>query len=368
MYRARLKRDLERWSAMGLISEREAQAMLGDHDANASSFSLGSVLLILAVVLLSAAVILLVAANWQAIPRLVKISVVIAFIWVFHCGGAVFIALKRQALGESLLVLGAASFGGGLALVGQLYHMSGDQLDFLYVWIGASVLSCVLFRSGVMLGLVAVLCVATVVVGVDQDNFDWTSQTALLSPTLSALILLLSFWAGNERIRHVAYSLLLVWLIWLYAQNMDVMIAVAFLVGGFGVFASVSLSTLYGMHVFRLAATYGLALTVVGLGLLSIEYQSGLRLALVAAVSVAVSIAALVIKGRDDGVVRAMAYLIFAGDTLYLSFVTVDSMLDTSGFFLISGIIVAALAFGVSRLEKLLAANRAPVKEGADAS
>lgn len=342
--------------------------MLDDHDAQASSFSIGSVLLMLSAVLLSAALLLLVAANWQAIPRLVKVSVVIAFIWGFHCGGALLISLGRRALGQMLLVLGVASFGGGLALVGQLYHLSGDQLDFLYVWNGAAVLSCILFRSGAMLGFVAALSIATVAVGLDQYDFDWTIQTVILPPALSALILVLSFWAGNERVRHVAYLLLLGWVVWLYARDMEIFVAFAFVAGGFGVFSVITLLNLYRMQVFRLAATYGLALAVIGLALVNIEYDSGLRLAFVATTSVAISIAALIIKGREDGVVRAMAYLIFAGETLYLSFVTIDSMLDTSGFFLISGVLVALLAFGVSRLEKLLAANRVLTKEGVDVS
>lgn len=358
MYRARLKRDLDRWTAMGLISESDAQAMLKDHDAQASSFSLGGVLLILSAVLLSLAILLLVAANWQAIPRLVKVSAVIALIWGFQCGGAVALAFGRMAMGQALLVLAAASFGGGLALVAQLYHLSGDPLGLFYVWIAAATLSCVLFRSGVMAGFVAALCVATTAMALDQFNFDWSMQTLLLPPGFALLIIALSFWAGPERVRHVAGVLLLGWLLWLYGQNTDVALAIGFVAAGFAVFAGAGLSRFYAFHIVQLAAIYSLALTVAGLMLLNIEYDHGLRLAIVAVAAVVISVAALIIKGRDDGAVRAMAYLIFAGQTLYLSFQTIDSMLDTSGFFLISGLLVALLAFGVSRVEKLLSAKR----------
>lgn len=368
MYRARLKRDLDRWVANGLVNERDAQAMLADHDAQASSFSVGSVLLVLSAVLLSASILLVIAANWQAIPRLMKVSVVIALIWGFHCGGAILIALGRKALGQGLLVLGAASFGGGMALVGQLYHLSGDELDLFYVWLTAAVLSCIFFRSGVMLGFVAALCMVTVAVGFDRYNFDWTMQTVLLPPALSCVIILLSFWAGNLRVRHVAGVLLLAWLVWLYAHTTDVRIAIAFVAGGFGVFAALALTKLYEWHLARLLATYALALSAIGLALVNIEYSTGLSLAFVSIVSLVISVAALVMKGRDDGMVRAMAYMIFAGETLYLSFQTIDSLLDTSSFFLISGLLVALLAFGVSRLEKLLSQNRGLKKESADAS
>lgn len=368
MYRAKLKRDLMRWTAMGLVNEHDAQAMLADHDAQASSFSVGSVLLVLSAVLLSASILLVIAANWQAIPRLMKVSVVIALIWGFHCGGAMLIAFGRTVLGQGLLVLGAASFGGGMALVGQLYHLSGDELDLFYIWLAAAVLSCVFFRSGIMLGFVAALCVSTLWVAFDRYNFDWTTQTVLLPPALSCIIVLLSFWAGNVRVRHVAGFLMLGWLIWLYAQTTDVWIAIAFATGGFGVFAVLSLTRLYDSHVARLVATYALALSAIGLALINIEYSRGLPLAVVSIASLAISVAALVMKGRDDGMVRAIAYMIFAGETLYLSFQTIDSLLDTSSFFLISGLLLALLAFGVSRLEKLLSKKRGLKKEGVDAS
>ena len=65
----------------------------------------------------------------------------------------------------------------------------------------------------------------------------------------------------------------------------------------------------------------------------------------------------LALEGRDMGAVRYLAYVTFAVEILYLSFVTIDSMLGTSGFFLLSGLIVAVLAFVVIRMEKLFAAK-----------
>ncbi len=362
MYRARLRKDLDRWSAMGLISEQQAQAIITDHDAQKSSFSIGGVLLILSAVLLSAALLLLVAANWQAIPRLLKVSAVIAMIWVFHMGGAVALAYGRGAIGQALLVLGAASFGGGLALVGQLYHLSGDPLAIFYVWIAMATLSCVLFRSGVMAGSVVVLCLKTLTLVLDYHGLNPSGEALLLPPGFAVLIMVLSFWTGYERVRHTAFLILLGWLVWLSVQTMQVGFAMAFVVGGFAVFAGVSLSHFYERQMVRLAGVYSLLLAVIGLLLLHLEYPDGLPLAVLALVAVIMSVVALIIKGRDDGVVRAIAYLIFAGATIYVAFATIDSMLDTSGFFMISGVLVALLAFGVSRLEKRLSAHRAAGK------
>jgi uncharacterized membrane protein len=64
------------------------------------------------------------------------------------------------------------------------------------------------------------------------------------------------------------------------------------------------------------------------------------------------AIAAIAVEGRDNGAVRYLAYAAFAAEVLYLSYQTIDSILGTSAFFLLSGLVVALLAFVVVRLEK----------------
>ena len=64
------------------------------------------------------------------------------------------------------------------------------------------------------------------------------------------------------------------------------------------------------------------------------------------------SIAAIALDGRDNGAVRFLAYSAFAAEVLYLSYETIDSILGTSAFFLLAGLVVAILAFIVIRLEK----------------
>ncbi|MUZ57112.1 DUF2157 domain-containing protein [Agrobacterium vitis] len=361
MYRAKLKRDLDRWTDMGLISKQAAEAMIEDHDGRAGNFNIGGVLLMLSAVLVSAAILLLVAANWQAIPRLVKVSCLILLIWGFHGGAAFCLAQGRQASGHALLVLGAASFGAALSLVGQLYHLSGDLLDLVYLWIGMASLSCVLFRSGAMAAFVGVLALGLAAATLDQFDFSWTPETVWTPPLLAALVTCLALFTGNIRVQHISGLLILGWLGWIYAEVMQSGLAMVYVALGVTAFAASALPLLARYMSVQIAGFHGLLLAAMGLFILNIDYDHGLSLALVAVTAVGISIVALVLRGRHDGVVRALAYLIFAGEILYLSFTTIDSLLGTSGFFLIAGVIVALLALGVSQMEKLLGTRKRPM-------
>ena len=129
MYRARLERDFKHWIDKGLLQDNAARAMLAEYDGRESTFRAGRVLLILAALLLSASILLLVAANWEALPRLARVAGIVALIWGFHFAAGWLLRASRAALAAAALVLGAAAFGGGIALIGQMYHLSGDAAD-----------------------------------------------------------------------------------------------------------------------------------------------------------------------------------------------------------------------------------------------
>ena len=82
MYRGRLERDLDRWVGQGLIDGDTSRRMLAEFDSRESAFSLGRVLMMIAALLIAGAVLLLVAANWDAIPRLARLIGIVALIAV----------------------------------------------------------------------------------------------------------------------------------------------------------------------------------------------------------------------------------------------------------------------------------------------
>ncbi len=92
-----VERLIERWQNEGLIDAQTASRLNLDLEKRRSVFSLGSVLATLGGLLLGAAVIMLVAANWQEMPRLMRIGVIFVLIWASYLGGA-----WRQARGDKV--------------------------------------------------------------------------------------------------------------------------------------------------------------------------------------------------------------------------------------------------------------------------
>ncbi len=367
MYRGRIERDFALWVSKGLLSAPSAEAMLAEYDARESSFSVGRVLLTLAAVLLSAAVLLLVAANWETIPRIARVAGIGALIWIFYLSAALCLSRALNGIGAALLVMGTLTFGGAIALVGQMYHLSGDTVDAMLVWLAGACVATIVFRSGALAVVSGFLSWAVfgVLVMENKSTFEGNGVIYLV-PLLCIIVIALVRYTGASRARHLAYLLMLGWLGWLYLEISEPLLAAVFFVVGFACFlaASLPVSPLHRLAREAGAAPsfYSFLLTIIGLAALHVELDGVGPNVAVSAVTLAVSLAGIGIAGRMNGAVRYLGYAVFAGETLYLASETLGSILGTSGFFLISGIVVALIAWIVIRLEKRLSAK--PAVEG----
>lgn len=356
MYRGRLKRDLALWVEKGLLDRQKADALLGELDSRPSAFSVGNVLLILAAVLVAAAILLLVAANWEAIPRPARAGGLVLLIWVFHLAAGLAQARGASAIGAALLVLGSASFGAALSLVGQMYHLTGDISDMMIVWFCVTGISAALFCSTALTAFAGLLAWAALAFYVDDNNWTWDPLYGWMAPAMALVLLALVYRTGADRVRHMAYLLMIAWLVWLYGLHDEVTTALVLAGVGIACFLIVSIK---GSPLRPLAeragaapAFYAFLLAAIGLGLLHLDYDQGANLALLGLATLAFAIAGIALSGRDNGAVRYLAYLIFSAELLYLSFVTIDSILGTSAVFLMSGLVVALLAWLAFHLEK----------------
>ncbi len=364
MYRGRIEKDFNTWISKGMLDAGAAKAMLAEYDARETVFSAGRVLLVLAAVLLSAAILLLVAANWEAIPRLLRVCGIVGLIWAFYLSAAFCLGRGFRGMGAALLVLATMTFGGAIALVGQMYHLSGDAADALLVWFAASCVAALVFRSAVL----SVLCgfLAWAVFGqlvIDNDaTFDGNGYIYLV-PLLIVIVIGLVRYTNGGIARHLAYLLALAWLGWFYIELPEVWLAA--LLFGAGILAflitSLPVSPLYrfARDAGAAPAFYSFALAVMGLAALHTEVDGVGQEIAIGAMTLGVALGGIAIAGRLNGAVRFLGYAVFAAETLYLASETLGSILGTSGFFLISGVVVGLIAWLVIRLEKRLAARTA---------
>jgi hypothetical protein len=148
-YRRHLEADLVKWVSAGVISDDAAQAIRKVRFSDEATSRLPGIFAMLGALMLAASVSAFVAANWQEIPRLVRLAGILAII-----AGCFFPALLLQRRGhpaaaDATVTFATLCFGAGIALVGQMYHLPGDwPAGAMLVAIGALVAAGLTGKSG----------------------------------------------------------------------------------------------------------------------------------------------------------------------------------------------------------------------------
>lgn len=412
-YRKRLDADLIRWVDRGLVTAESASAIRRDAES-AGGFKLPSLLGMLGGLLIAASVAAFVAANWDAIPRVAKLVMILAAVV-----GAFLLAARLEKRGSPPLSVDAAStcgvlfFGGGLALIGQMYHLPADwPSGALLVCTGALAAAFLMRSTGAL--IVALVALAAWVGGIWSENHGQTSLLFLA-------FYLPAFWLALSRSNGVAHALsVLVLGIWLgllpgdwfgeradygliaYALALSVLFvlvgAIALDRGGPALFAAfmpwgllallaclgVELARILDLHEARgglatkpiylayAAALAGLAILVarardrrfassLAIALLfallvPMLFWSGGAVTMIGRIIVASLVlsasVALIIAGAAGGVRKLMAVgsALFGLAILILLWQTIGTLLDQSLFFLVAGATLLGLAGGARRL------------------
>lgn len=124
-YRKRLEADLTRWVADGLVSAQSA-ATIRQSLGRDSGLRLPGLLGMLGGLLIAASVAAFVAANWEEMPRLMKLGMILTGI-VAALGIAARLENRGSDLGaDAASTCGTLVFAAGVALVGQMYHLPTD--------------------------------------------------------------------------------------------------------------------------------------------------------------------------------------------------------------------------------------------------
>jgi uncharacterized membrane protein len=220
-YSTRVEQDIRRWTELGLISAATADALRGDIAANERrSLNFGSILAMLAAVLFGAAILIFVAANWEAIPRVARVGSLFAVILAGYLGGAVLKIRNHPAIGEALWVVAAAAFGGAIALIGQMYHLAGDESSALLVWCGGTALAAILLRSPALTVAAVGIADAWLMMSV-FGSFDLFGGIGLPHPYLMVMIglFIISYWTRGQPARHLIVLSLILYSVFLSVDH-----------------------------------------------------------------------------------------------------------------------------------------------------
>ncbi len=344
LYARRLERDLSRWRDAGLISPEAETAIRADVAASARGPGLSGVLGLLGAVLLGFAAMSFVAANWQEMPRLARIGLLLGGLWASYGAAGVLFRRNQPGFAHAAVLLGVAVFGASIMLIAQMYHIDGNPPDAVLTWAAGALLAGVALGSTPALGL-AMLLVAL-----------WSGwQTALIDgvhwPFLLgwAAVTGAIVWERWPAGLHLAAVVLAAWLVTL-VHILDKGQAHP-LVAGLGVaIAAGGLAAERVPQLRRYTASllgYGGTIAFAGLFALQFVERSTLGGQVVYGLLTLAGMLAAILWGARSGH-RGILWLGYTGFSIWvlaLYFRTIGTLLGSSLFFLATGLLVILLAW-----------------------
>ena len=156
-YKSRLAGDLDRWIGKGWIEANRREDILGDVPDPVKRWTAIGALAILGAVLLAMAALTFVAANWDAMPRLLRFATVLAALWISLLGAGRAFDRGADALGHALAVLGAALFGAAIMLTAQTFNMTSFRNTAVLIWALAALATALAIPSRPVLILATLL-------------------------------------------------------------------------------------------------------------------------------------------------------------------------------------------------------------------
>ncbi|MGE0741867.1 MAG: DUF2157 domain-containing protein [Hyphomonadaceae bacterium] len=130
-YKDKLKADLDRWIAAGLVPGDNRAAILASIP-DARRLDAATALAVVGALLLGVAVIAFVAANWDVTPKLLRFAIILAAFLVLSGAGAWTAHKERPHASNLLLMVAALVFAASIGLTGQIFDIAGDPRAAAY--------------------------------------------------------------------------------------------------------------------------------------------------------------------------------------------------------------------------------------------
>lgn len=382
-----LENQIKDWHNRGIIADDVAAALLADIGRSgatacserAKPFSFFRIVAIFAAISFAAAIVMFISANWEAIPRLAKVAGIMVLIAGGLIGGAVIRARGGRyghRLEEAAYLVGGAAYVGGVALVGQMYHLPGDIGQAMFGFALGLGLAGLAVRSHVLatgaLGAIAWWYLET---PAPENLID--ANFAIFAAFCVAGYALARF-GGLPWLRWGAAAAFLIGLV---PFLFSVLEAIADFYQGLpdgvrlALWLALLAASLAGLWLARRTddpapAFWRRPTTAFGAGLialLALHVESGdlLPLLVVGPMTLGFALYALFTHGARSRTIRYVSYAIFVGEIFFLYGETVASLLGTAGFFLAVGVTLTLIAGGIYWAERRFK-RRAANKEQAD--
>lgn len=358
-YATRVKQDIGRWVEGGLIDRATGEKLARDVESKErSALNFGSILAIMAALLFSAAILIFVAANWDAIPRVARVGMLFAIIFTGYVGGALLKVRSHSGFAEALWLVAAAAFGGSIALIGQMYHLSGDEASAVLTWfIGTGIAAAALRSNPLTVAAVGIADAWLVLRGFEFYRIESFPHAFVI---FMAVFWALSLWTRSQAARHLI-TLSMIFYATLLAMHYDLLqVSITLALVSAALLGVAVLAPGPVDRIVKLGGRLPLHALIgflTGIAMIQIDLFDERGFVIAAAVALAVIALAIVFGGRESRGLRWIAYLGFAFELCVVYWVMVGSMIGTAGFFLAAAVTLAIMAFAIIRIEKRMKAR-----------
>ncbi|AYA37735.1 DUF2157 domain-containing protein [Hymenobacter oligotrophus] len=134
----------QHWVEQGIISPEQHQRLLALYPEQQRAIGL---LPLLGSLLVGLSALSLVAANWQELPELLRLGLLIGSMVAAYLGGEHFLQRGFRSMGIGLVALGLILFGAGIVLTSQMYQLVGYDVTGLLAWVVAAVVLTFIYQS-----------------------------------------------------------------------------------------------------------------------------------------------------------------------------------------------------------------------------
>ncbi|HEV3333344.1 MAG TPA: DUF2157 domain-containing protein [Bryobacteraceae bacterium] len=153
------KAYLDKWTAAGLLDSATAGRIRGWEQEHQPAQGLRwpiVVALAFGALLLCAGVLLFVSAHWDELSPWQRMSLVVLMIGGFHAAGAA-AAGRFEGLSIALHTIGSVTLGAGIALAGQIFHLSEHWPSAILLWAVGTTLAWIVLGHWTQATLTAIL-------------------------------------------------------------------------------------------------------------------------------------------------------------------------------------------------------------------
>ena len=129
--------DIQKIHESGLITDEQRQKIITHFGLKEEGSPFFAIISFIGAALAIAGIALLISANWEDIPRGVKITVGLALMLGAHAGGYWLREVRGdyRKTGEALHFIGSGLFLANIALIGQVYHLVSRPPNAILLWL-----------------------------------------------------------------------------------------------------------------------------------------------------------------------------------------------------------------------------------------